>query len=162
MLTTRKLYSDRMTREDAQNCADEWQRPVTVMTRTPSETLGTPEGRNRVRLRVKPRYRYFDDIRKRNAAAGFKWFEPDTMRFFSSRVQSTFYGAPDGRAYFVSSERGPSGRRGYSVRVANLDGSIDTVGEFQGYTTGRAAHAAAKQAAETHRLNEVTAGRVAS
>lgn len=138
MLTTRKLYSDTMDREDAQNCADEWQRPVTVMSATGPKV--------QTRLRVKPRYRYFDDIRKRNAAAGGHWFEPSTMRFFSSRVQSTFYGAKDGRAYFVTSERGPNGRRAYSVRVANLDGSISTVGEFQGYPTGRAAHAAARKA----------------
>lgn len=147
MLTARKFYSNSMTRDDAQVAADEMQRPVVIMTYTEQAEFGIPT-KEAVRFRVKPRYRYFDDIRKRNAAAGFKWFEPDTMRFFSSRVQSTFYGAPDGRAYFVSSERPPGGKRAYSVRVANLDGSIETVGEFCGYETGRAAHAAAKQAAK--------------
>ncbi len=145
MLTTRRLFSSisktdvaamKAARIDAQHLADEIQRPVGVYTyANPGKLL----------LRVKPRYRYMDDIRKRNAAAGGCWFEPSTMRFFSSRVQGSFYGAKDGRAYFVTSERGPSGRRAYSVRVAQLDGSIDTVGEFQGYRTGRAAHAAARE-----------------
>jgi len=70
------------------------------------------------------------------------------MRFFSSRVHESFYGAPDGRAYFVSSERPPGGRRAYSVRVANLDGSVGTVGVLCGYATGRAAHAAAARLAK--------------
>lgn len=133
-LETRKLYSFRTTREEAQDCANAWQRPVAVY-----------DGK-KLRFRVRPVYRTMEDIRKRNEAARMCWFTPSSMRFFSSRVQSAFYGAKDGRAYFVTSERGPSGRRAYSVRVAQLDGSIDTVGEFQGYRTGRAAHAAAREA----------------
>lgn len=145
-LTSRRLFSSisrtdsaaiRAARTDAQQLADEIQRPVGVY---------TYDNPGKLLLRVKPRYRYMDDIRKRNAAAGGHWFEPSTLRFFSSRVQEAFYGSKDGRAYFVTSERGPHGPRAYSVRVAQLDGSIDTVGEFQGYRTGQAAHAAAREA----------------
>lgn len=145
-LSTRRLFSRglanpeerKAARADAQHLADDIQRPVAVY---------AYDNPGKLILRVKPRYRYMDDIRKRNKAAGGCWFEPSTMRFFSSRIQSAFYGAKDGRAYFVTSERGPNGRRAYSVRVAQLDGSIDTVGAFQGYPTGRTAHAAAKRAA---------------
>lgn len=142
MLQTRKMYGD-MTRERAQATADKDQRPVAVY------DLATMGAAHHLKLRVRPRYRTIEDIQRRNRAAGFYFFEPATMRFFSSRVQSSIYVAKDGRAYFVTSERGtwPGARRLYTVRVAELSGDINTVGEFQGYQTGRAAHAAARKAA---------------
>lgn len=99
---------------------------------------------------LQPRYRRLDDIKRRNMRVGNYWFEPDTMRFFSSRVHSTIYIPNDGAgvAYFVTSEKPPHARRAYSVRRANVDGSIDTVGEFCGYRTGRQAHAEAARIAE--------------
>lgn len=154
MLQTRKLYSIRpllQAREEAQCCADQDQRPAAVYNHKSG----------RYRFSVEPHYRTLEDIRRRNAALGHHWFSADTMRFFSSRVQERIYVAKDGRAFFVTSERSggcnPGSydirytvpRRLYTVRVANLDGSIDTVGEFQQYTTGRQAHAAARKAAQS-------------
>lgn len=137
MLTARKFDSDRMDRDSAQRCADSAQRPVVVI------------GHNkRVRFRCRPVFRYQGDIQKRNEAAGLFYFSPDTMRFFRSRVLDGFYPAKDGRAFFCTSERGPDGVRRYTVRVAKRDGSIDTFGKFQGYASGRSAHAAAKRASE--------------
>jgi len=95
----------------------------------------------------RPRYRTIADIKLRNQRNGGKWFDPSNMRFFSCRVQLDIYLNKKGEAFFVSSERRPGDRRLYSVRVARRDGSIDTVGKFQGYETGRAAHAAARRAA---------------
>ena len=85
-------------------------------------------------------------IKAANRAALGHWFEPETMRFFASRVLPTVYG---GR-FFVSSEQSRhswGGRRRYTVRFADDDGSIDTHGEFMGFSTRAAAVAAAKQAA---------------
>lgn len=146
MLQTRKLYSSRPVNEaryEAQCCADQDQRTVSVFNYKTE----------RYRFTAQPRYRTLEDIRRRNAALGHHWFSADTLRFFSSRIQERIYVGRDGRAYFVTSERfqpsrGPAARRLYTVRVANLDGSIDTVGEFQAYGTGRQAHAAARRAAE--------------
>jgi hypothetical protein len=140
---TRKYHQARMEeREMAQARADDDQVPAVGLTK---------EGK--VLWRVRPRYRFLDDVKKRNKAAGQFFFEPDTMRFFSSRVQSSIYVAGDGRAYFVTSERDTyrdrQPRRLYTVRVAQLDGSIDTVGDFQGYETGGAAHTAARKAAQS-------------
>lgn len=101
----------------------------------------------KVLWRVKPEYRFLRDIERRNIRAGGHWFEPATMRFFASRVHETIYVAKDGRAYFVSSERPPGGRRGYAVRVAEVSGNINTVGSVCQYKTGRAAHAEAARLA---------------
>lgn len=75
------------------------------------------------------------EIRTANAAAGMHWFEPESMRFFRSRVGDTVYEGPGG-IYFVSSEQfvsphsGAAPRR-YSVRQFNpTTGGIATVGEF--------------------------------
>ena len=41
--------------------------------------------------------------------------------------------------YFWSSEQAPDQPRRYTVRRANPDGSVDTVGEFQAHATRAAA-----------------------
>ena len=76
------------------------------------------------------------EVRQKNAQEGFHWFEPDTMRFFRSRVGDTLY---KGR-YFVSSEQGPNMPRRWTVRVALPDGRIRDVGGFQRFSSWRNAH----------------------
>jgi hypothetical protein len=93
-----------------------------------------------------------DRIKRHDAGAGGHWFERDTMRSFDSRVGDTVYQGPGG-IFFVSSERFDSAvPRLYSVRQFRPDAeggtSIDTVGEFLGYTTRKQAQGAAKRAAE--------------
>ncbi len=66
-----------------------------------------------------------------NDEAGRHWFETDTMEFFKTRLESDLI---DGR-YFISSERGPYGPRAYTIRLADEDAHIQTVGEFMGYKT---------------------------
>ena len=93
------------------------------------------------------------EIKRRNEASGGCYFEPGTMRFFRSRVMCDTFRHPDGRVFFVTSEkrtgfRCEDGPRLYSVRVQATDGSIDTVGEFQGYRSRSGALAAARRFAE--------------
>jgi len=92
-------------------------------------------------------------VKAANAARGHWWFEPATLRFFRSRVGRNAYRAADGRAYFVSSEQfigsdGCAHARKYSVRVQHIDGSIDTVGEFQAYATQADARTEARRLAK--------------
>ena len=88
------------------------------------------------------------DIRRANAAAGFHYFDRPTMRFFDSRVLPTVH-TNGHRVLFVTSERDdhrakPKPRL-YTVREFDpTTARIDTVGDFQGYTTARQAHAAAR------------------
>lgn len=83
-----------------------------------------------------------EDVRQANAAIGHHWFSPDTVRFFNSRIGRSLYG---GR-YFVTSERYEwDAPRLYTVRRANADGTIDTVGEFQGYATSYMAKRAIRE-----------------
>ena len=85
-------------------------------------------------------FRTTQEIKEANERAGQNWFAPDTMRFFNSRVLSDVIG---GR-YFVTSERYDNASpRLYTVRIANDDGTIDTVGEFQRYDTADKAKRAA-------------------
>lgn len=77
-------------------------------------------------------FRTIKEIKQANRASGGHWFDPDTLRFFRSRIDSTVYG---GR-YFVSSEQyDDSTPRLYTVREAKPDGDVETVGEFQAYAT---------------------------
>jgi hypothetical protein len=85
-----------------------------------------------------------EQVRAANKRLGHHWFDADTLRWFNSRVGGTLYG---GR-YFVSSERGFDrqiwgGTRRYSVRRANPNGSISTVGDFGQFATLKQAQAAA-------------------
>ena len=86
-------------------------------------------------------YFHINQVKRANKELGHHWFSRDTMRFFKSRVGTRVYKGK----YFISSEQfecfGSSGHgyhiepRKYTVRIANEDGSIDTVGEFQQFDT---------------------------
>lgn len=95
-----------------------------------------------------PAFSTVSAIREANRAAGLHFFDPSSMRFFDSRVLSGVIG---GR-YFVTSERythsdGTAEPRRYTVRSMDSAGRIDTVGEFQEWSTAAAARAAALVAA---------------
>lgn len=76
------------------------------------------------------------------------WFDKETMRFFKSRVYSDIYPGKDGKVYFVSSEQGPVGNRGYSIRRYDVaTDCISTEGTFMVWKTLAAARAAAKRIA---------------
>lgn len=87
------------------------------------------------------RYRSIKEIEDANRRIDHHWFDPDTKRFFNSRVLGPVYGGH----YFVSSEKDTHGSRGYSVRKATRHGVIETVGKFQGYSTPAQARAAIKR-----------------
>ncbi len=76
-------------------------------------------------------YANLRDVVRANDEAGQHWFDADTMAFFKSRLESDLI---DGR-YFITSEHGPYGPRAYSIRMADEDAHIQTIGEFMGYAT---------------------------
>lgn len=98
-------------------------------------------------------YDSIESIKAANEAAGFHYFSPATMRHWQSRILSGVIG---GR-YFITSEarpdiitsRGvtPAGPRLYTIREALPDGSIDTVGDFQGYVRPEQARRMARRLA---------------
>lgn len=98
-------------------------------------------------------------IKQAVKAADGHFFDTDTMRFFSSRVvERVWYGA-DGVFFFVTSEQfkpssGPAHARRYTVRRWSEaePGSVDTVGSFQQYGSGRAANKAAAELADASRM----------
>lgn len=86
-----------------------------------------------------------NEIKQANKRIGHHWFDPDTMSFFNSKIESdVIYGK-----YFITSEMcgigflgefmgmnpSPTYLRKFSIRIANEDGSIDTVGDFQQFDT---------------------------
>lgn len=78
-----------------------------------------------------------------NKAAGLHFFDKDSMRFFRSRIESKMI---RGR-YFITSEQfvgsdGTADPRRFTVRMVEDDGSVESVGNFQGYATLAEAKAA--------------------
>lgn len=68
---------------------------------------------------------------------GGHFFDPDTMRFFSSRLNTQYYVAKLGAFVFVTSERDTMrdyNVRAHTVRVMDRSGWIQTVGPFNEYT----------------------------
>lgn len=85
------------------------------------------------------------EVKRRNRAAGFHFFEAGTMRFFNSKVETGVYG----RGYFVTSETPDHDvPRLYTVRLARETGECQTVGKFRGFPTLADAVAAARRCAE--------------
>ena len=71
-----------------------------------------------------------EDVKRRNVEAGQHFFDEETMRFFDSRIETELIGQ-----FFVTSECGPNDIRAFTVRRPEDNGSIATVGEFQGHAT---------------------------
>jgi hypothetical protein len=88
-------------------------------------------------------------IQQEMTADGSHWWDRGTMRFFRTRVSEQVYQG-EGGIYFVTSEKGPSGKRRYSVRKYDpATKDIDTVGEFNEMTRDRAHREAARLAGES-------------
>jgi hypothetical protein len=87
-------------------------------------------------------FTHIGEIRYENQRSGHHWFDPATLRYFGCKVGRKVYG---GR-YFISSEQDEFGawqyRRRYTIRMANADGTIETIGEFGQYATSEAARRA--------------------
>ena len=82
-----------------------------------------------------------------NENTGRHFFSPSNMRFFKCRIHANIYKG----CVFVTSEQSSWDVRKYTVRAIKADGSIETVGEFQGYETRSQAHTAAQKFARTIR-----------
>lgn len=72
-----------------------------------------------------------DHVKWANKRAGQKWFDDDTMAWFSSKIETGLFG---GR-FFVTSEQDKhghvwDGKRRYTVRRAEDDGEITDASEF--------------------------------
>jgi len=86
-------------------------------------------------------------IKEAMRAEGSHWFDPDSMQFFGSQIDSQVYQGPGG-VYFVSSEKPPHDRRKWSVRQFVPEGAdIHTLGTFCGYGSLADAREAAREAA---------------
>ena len=69
-------------------------------------------------------------IQEEVSASGSRWFDRDSMRFFKTRIEDQVYQGPGG-IYFVTSEKGPTEVRRFSVRQYVPERqNVDTVGEF--------------------------------
>lgn len=90
-----------------------------------------------------------NDIKTACRVRGSHWFDPGTMRFFNGRVLSEVYQG-DGGIFFVSSERYRDEPRKYTVRQFKPEtADIDTIGDFNAMTKGKAIRAAKKLAGVT-------------
>lgn len=80
-------------------------------------------------------------IKEHNKKAGFYFFEPATMRFFRSKVESKPLIEKEDKVFFITSEQfkpsnGPAELRMYTIREYNkATGDVTTVGEFNKYKT---------------------------
>ena len=93
-----------------------------------------------------------DSIKARNAREGFFFFEPETLRFFRSKVGRTVYEGPGGVFFWTSEQMvfsdGSRERRSYTVRrFSRITGEVKTVGNFQGYWSGHDAASEARKLA---------------
>mgnify|MGYP001561920126 CR=1 FL=1 len=91
------------------------------------------------------------EIIRRNERAGFHFFDPDSKRFFRSRIGSTVYQGPGG-IFFTTSERFEGSTytapRRYTLRRFDPEtGHVGKVGEFNVLSRSQAVRLAKKAAA---------------
>ena len=105
-------------------------------------------------------YNNITQIKRANKAAGSYWFSPETLKWFNSKFPAKcVYPVRDG-AFFISSEYSkgvyistgwiPDGPTRWTLRFADAEGGISTVGEFQQYESLEEAKTAAKRAQQSH------------
>jgi len=92
-------------------------------------------------------YTHIEEIETANDRTGYHFFESDTKRFFASKILSTVY---HGR-YFITSEqfidRDFKAPREYTIRMAQNNGCVDTIGYTGGGRIMRVKFHSAVQAA---------------
>ncbi len=77
-------------------------------------------------------YTNLREVLDANDAAGQHFFDADTMEFFNSKLESDLI---DGR-FFITSERFDFNTpKQYTIRAAQDDGAIVTLGDFGQYET---------------------------
>lgn len=118
-----------------------------------------PEAEEEEEEEVVPDYRLdtIQKIKKEAEKSGSHWFDPETMRFFDSRLSQRVYPTltAEHGTFFVSSEVGENDVRRYTVRKARYDRmglTIDTVDEYRHYATREAAHKEAKRLRDEFRF----------
>ncbi|MCP6727122.1 MAG: hypothetical protein KJI69_03800 [Patescibacteria group bacterium] len=105
------------------------------------------------------RGRYLGDEIKRRAEKGSPhFFDKDTMRFFSSRLSELMWSEGElkdyqkSNIYFITSEadkgtvKHAGSARAFTVRIIDVDGDINALGKFQGFSTLGEARRAIKDA----------------
>lgn len=84
-------------------------------------------------------FRDIHELKDANRRNGNHWFSTETMRYFGTKIHGKLI---DGR-YFITSEFSfDKTQRLYTIRAAREDASIETIGEFQAYSTLKQARAA--------------------
>ena len=122
-----------------------------IVTSNPAQTLALESSVGTKKISVQEflkQGRYLIDEVKRRAEKGSPFFfNPETMRYFSSRVSELAWSKGDLKnyqtedIYFITSERDTSfhkhsgSTRGYTVRLCDKTGDIQKVSEFQEFGT---------------------------
>lgn len=89
-----------------------------------------------------------NDIKTEMREDGSHWWDPDSMRFFGTKVESGVFQG-NGGVFFVTSEQPPYGGRGFTVReYVPEKKSINTHGDCAGYLDPDDAIQAAKELAD--------------
>ena len=68
-------------------------------------------------------------LKSRNRAAGYHFFEPATMRFFDSRIERNVWTVGNGHAFITSEQFGANTPRLYTARFMEYSGDVN---EFAG------------------------------
>jgi len=97
--------------------------------------------------------RQYSGMGEANQQSYGHFFQPDTMRFFKSRIKDRVYGGN----MFITSERGPSGPRVFTVRKITKAGHIKTHGDFQKYATAAAAERAIARIMDSYKRSAIKA-----
>lgn len=77
-------------------------------------------------------FQTLEEFKELNKQEGYHFFDEDTMEFFNSKMETDLLNGN----YFITSEQySLSSPRQYSIRKANGDGTVDTIGQFQQYNS---------------------------
>lgn len=81
-------------------------------------------------------FKTISEIKEANKSIGNKWFDAGAMRFFNTTIESDIL---HGRCFITSEYMNEKYPKEYCIRMANDNGSIETIGQLCEYKSKDAA-----------------------
>lgn len=86
-------------------------------------------------LSINHKFNNIDQVERLNEFTGRHFFSEGALKFFSGKIYPTIF---RGR-FFVTSEKPPHGSRSYTVRMAQVDGGVETILDHCGFSSKKSA-----------------------
>jgi len=81
------------------------------------------------------KFKTMAEFKQANKKTGQKWFSPETMKFWNSKIESTLLGKEDKQVFITSERYDLDSPKKYTIRHAMPSGNVQSVFDFGNFDT---------------------------